>query len=252
MKKLFAIVAIAALMLGSSASAVPMFDIWQDVSGDGVKDTYLGTVEAYTGTESAADNYNFFSASAHPINGPTPEAYKSKMYMYDGPDGLSFGFFHNIDAGGNNYWNHVDWDISLMNMSSSFGLSDDGGLTQSEFSQVDPNTYSGRWAYRINTDGGVIKDLTPTDTYWEIMIDPLAFGDVQDWSMYSADGSVINLWNNPVGLPTGLGSTDHYELDTDAYTTFITKSAIPEPTSMLLFGLGVAGTLVHRRLRKNK
>jgi len=250
-KMMAALGIIVVLALSSSANAVPLYDVWHDTDGDGVKDNWLGRIEAYTGGLSSTANFNYFSASAHPINGPTPEAYKSKMYLYDGSDGFSFGFFHNIDAGGNNYWNHVRWEIDFTNMTSSLGLVDDNTPeNHGEIGIIKTGShYDAGWAYIRNTDGGVINGLTPTDPYWEIIIDPSHFGDIQEWQMYSGSGSSISLWTNPTGLPGGLGSGDDYHLATRAHTTFITP--VPEPATLILLGSGLlGGALIRRRKRR--
>lgn len=250
MKKLISIAIVLVFGFSMSAVASPLYDIWQDTDGDNVKDTYLGSVTAYSGGLNSYDNMAFGSASVHPVNGPTPEGRRSKMFLYNSSsDGLSFGFFHNVDNGGNQYWNRVRWNISFTGMNSAFGLSDDGGVVESEFSQVDAFNYMGNWNYINNTDGGMIKNLAPISSYWEIAIDPSEFGDVRDWGMYSGDGGVINLWNNPMAIPVGLGSNDTYTQATNAYTTYITNS-IPEPTTLLLVGAGLLGTGLIRRKRK--
>ncbi|UCE28879.1 MAG: hypothetical protein JSV85_06355 [Candidatus Bathyarchaeota archaeon] len=160
--------------------------VWQDTDGDGVKDNFLGQVHAYSGGLTGADNYNWFSASAHPIAGPTPVGYESKMYFYQGTDGLSLGMFHNIDAGGSPN-NVVNWDIDVTGTDADRFLSDDNLV---EFSETTPNHFDGAWHYWFNTDGGVIGNLTGN---WEIVITPNVWGDMSAWDIYSDDGSSIGL-----------------------------------------------------------
>lgn len=159
--------------------------VWQDTDSNGIKDTFLGHVYAYSGGLTAADNYDYYSASAHPIIGPTPVGYESKMYFYEGTDGLSFGMFHNIDVYGSPD-NIVHWDVDVTGTDADVFLSDDPG----EFSEAAPNHFDGDWHYWHNTDGGVIGDLIGN---WEIVITPIQWGDITSWDIYSADGSSISL-----------------------------------------------------------
>lgn len=252
MKRVTLSVLVLTLLLGSGVNA-SLFDVWHDTDFDGIKDTYLGTVSSYTGLMGSVANYNYFSASAHPVNGPAPMAYMSKMYMFEGTDGLSFGFFHNIDAGGNVYWNHVGWDFQFRNMTSAIGLVDDSSPEnrgEPGIVAIDAFNYHAGWAYALNTDGGIFNDLIPTKDYWEILIDPYMFGDIQQWGMYSGDGSFINLWNNPTPPPGSLAPVDDWGQpgDNRAFSAIITPHVIPEPTTLLLFGTGLlSGALVIRR-----
>lgn len=257
MKKIIGLSIMLVLALALTASTAPYYDIWQDTDFDGAKDTYLGSIQAYSGAISSTAYYNYFSASGHP-SAPVPEAYKSKMFLYSGSDGLSFQFIHNIDAGGNNYWNHVGWDFKFTNMNANIGLVDDGtpenhgepGIVGSG-----PGMFHSGWAYRVNSDGGLFNSLTATDAYWEIAIDPYMFGDIQEWQMYNGQGnSAMSLWTNPTALPAGLGSGDDYGHpgDNRAYTTYITTHVVPEPGTLLLLGMGLLGSglITRRKIKK--
>jgi hypothetical protein len=249
---------IMVFVLSVSLSATPLYNIWQDRNGDGLRDTWLGKVTAYNGGLSGWNNYNFAPSldSGDPINGPNPEAYKSKMYLYDGSDGLSLGFIHNIDMGGNNYWNHVRWDFTFSCIGATIGGVDDGipeGHGEVGIVSTGPNNYAAGWAYIYNTDGGVFN-LAPGGPYWEIHVNPDLFGAVDNWQMYSGDGSFINLWNRQYPIPfmdLGLHQDDFYgPRETGAYTTIITPT-IPEPATFLLFGCGLIGTgFIFRRRKK--
>ncbi len=253
MKKLFILCAIGLLACAGSAHAsISLFDVWQDTNNDGVKDSYLGQIQAFSGTESAVANYDYKSASYHQVNGPAAEAYKSKLFMYNGGDGLSFGFFHNIDGAGSQYWNHVKWDIDFLNLSPNLALVDDNTPENHGEIGMVPDLVTGGydcgWAYIRNTDGGVLNNLSPSDPYWEIIINPSEFGDVQEWMASSADGNDIRLWKNPTMIPSSVPDL-HYYKATNAYTTYI--SPVPEPATMILLGAGlIGGGLVARRKRK--
>ena len=51
----------------------------------------------FTGGYSAAENYDYYSNSAHIKKGPQPAAKVSKIYLFQGTDGLHLFFFHNCD-----------------------------------------------------------------------------------------------------------------------------------------------------------
>jgi len=170
--------------------------IWLDPNNTGVQEekNYLGFIVAYTGKKDAAANYNYYSASAHPIVGPTPSGFQTNVFFYEGPDSkLAFNLFSNIDAAGSTD-NQVDLDIFTTGNGKKDGvlLSDDdlelkylGGYGN------EGKQYQGRFHYWSNTDGGVIGPFSG-ETY-KIRVKFLATGDVQSARFYSANGYAFDL-----------------------------------------------------------
>ncbi|MCB9092953.1 MAG: hypothetical protein H6620_10385 [Halobacteriovoraceae bacterium] len=180
--------------------------LWLDFDGDGIEDQYGGTITAYKGSKSAQDNYNYYSASAHPLVGPDPEGFKSKIFFYeDGKGGLALNLIHNIDKieGDANYSgsadNQVQWQIvtSGNDRKDSVLLSDDQGeLKRAEYRQkqdipYDSNFYQGNWHYWNNTDGGVIGNFYGES--FRINVQAKVSGDNLEAVFYSATGSKIKL-----------------------------------------------------------
>jgi len=226
-----AVLVITGLPTLTIAESHPVIYVWQDTDGDGVKDAFLGSVLAYSGGLTGADNYNYYSASAHPVAGPTPVGYESKMYFYEGLDGLSFGMFHNVDEGGSPD-NEVLLDLDITGTNPDVLLSDDSG----ELSKPSSNHFDGEWSYGDNTDGGVIGVLDG-DT-WEIVITPIQWGDITTWDIYTADGSSINL--------------------NKTYTTYLTvipplAPAVPGTTPIgLIFLIGLLSVIAVITIRGRK
>src|SRR5690606_4616930 len=63
--------------------------------------TFLGDIVTYSGNLSAEANYNYYSASAHPLKGPDPTGYELHNFFYEGSDGLVLNFYGNIDSNDN-------------------------------------------------------------------------------------------------------------------------------------------------------
>lgn len=156
----------------------------------------LGEVSAFVGNISTADNYNYYSASAHPVHGPTPSGYQGNVFFYNGLDGLSLNFFFNVDGGGSSD-NQVKWDISTSG--NSFGdsilVADDPG--SDELTEIgilgEWKNYQGDWHYWYNTDGGAIGPFIGQD--FEIKVVMRDKGDVQDikfYSVFSTENGTIN------------------------------------------------------------
>ncbi|HEX4923053.1 MAG TPA: hypothetical protein VFV50_03170, partial [Bdellovibrionales bacterium] len=98
---------------GGSCVEGQTLGVWLDLNGDGSKagEPFLGSFVSYKGEKLAEENYNYYSASAHPIIGPAPGGYKSTFFFYEDARGLALTFFSNVDAGGSKD-NVVEWDIT--------------------------------------------------------------------------------------------------------------------------------------------
>ena len=135
------------LLLPNHAAAVPI-----DVYQGGV---FLGTVNPYSGTDTGAVNYNFFSASGHPIIGPSPADREAQIFFYDGSDGLNLTMIFGKDDSGV-FSQKVQWDIIVTGSTTNPGvrLVDDNTTETKEVG--DTNVFEGRWAFGNNTAGAVI------------------------------------------------------------------------------------------------
>ncbi len=172
-----------------------------DFNGNGMmdkEDKFLSYIKPFTGEQSAVENYQYNSYSAHPINGPTPKPYASQFYLYQQNNGdLSLQLFSNLDAGGSKGWVKVNHNIQVYNnnMKDVVLLSDDprkgnGELKMSASdsgSQI--NSYEARFRYIKNTDGGVIGPLVGDD--FKIAVQQIYNEDIKNSFFVSGQGKHI-------------------------------------------------------------
>ena len=156
-------------------------------------DRYSGEVVAYSGNISALDNYNYYSSSAHPVEGPKPKDYNINVFFYENSEGLYLNFFANRDIGGDNNW--VAFDINVEILGNTFNdaivLSDDAG----ELIKTANGIYKGRFNYLLNSDGGVIGPINIMDNF-EIKLRMLDSGNVTNARFYSANEDDFSLIDN--------------------------------------------------------
>jgi hypothetical protein len=168
--------------------------IWldPDKSGKLSDDNYLGSVVAYSGSTTAAVNYDYYSASAHPAVGPQPQGFETNVFFYSGSDGLALTLFSNIDeAGSTDNIVNLDVQISGNAKHDEVLLSDDGDEMALIKRLTDVTYYEGRFHYWRNTDGAVLGPLTGTD--YKIRVQFLSTGDIQNARFYSANGRTFTL-----------------------------------------------------------
>ena len=202
-------------------------------------DTLLGTITPYTGTDTGADNYNYYSASGHPINGPAPAYQEGQIFFYDGSDGLNFNAIFNVDSASNSP-GKVLWDITITGSTTNpiVRLSDDDG-TYGELAEVGDNAFRGKWYYNYNTDGGAIGELDGAK--WAVTIDPDYYYHVNSLKVFDSSGSYITLEVN---------TTDDILL-----TPADEPTPVHAPATICLMGFGMLGLLGtgvrHRRSNKS-
>ncbi len=140
---------------------VKRLSIFRDSNLNGIIDENeeLVEVNSFVGNLSAATNYIYSSASAHPIIGPTPGGFAGNVFLYEGNDSLTLNMFFNVD----------------------------NGAELSEVNNCDENydkKYSGKWHYWTNTDGDIIGPFSGTE--FEIKVKMLIKGDVNDINFHSS------------------------------------------------------------------
>lgn len=171
--------------------------IWLDPDQSGVlkDENFKGSIVSYSGNDSGAENYNFYSDSAHPIIGPSPFGYEAQIFFFDGSDGLSLNFYANIDKGGSSD-NEMNVDIEVLNnnLADKMILSDDEGEFKQISQEETSSSYEGRFHYWTNTDGGVLGPLVGENFKLQFKFN--ATGDVNTANFYSAGGGSISLSEN--------------------------------------------------------
>jgi hypothetical protein len=196
---------------------------------------YKGTIQAYSGTDPAAVNYDYFSHSGHPTEGPNLRYNRGELFFYDGAEGTTFNVIFNKERepGDPPTSGLVSWNLFTANNGDlSVILSDD----KNELKQPYPNVFKGRWEWRNNTDGGIIGPFTPD---WALLIDPKEYDRLDALRVFSADGKRFNL-----NLHTGPRGT----------MLFVLSGTIPVPetgSTLLLGALGfitVASAAQSRKL----
>ncbi len=216
----------------SDAEAIPI-----SISQGG---TYLGTINPFTGGITGAANYNYFSWSAHPINGPSPVENEAQIFMYDGSDGLNFTTVFSKEDSNNVGAGSVYWDISITGSTTGTDvrLTDDG----SELTELSPDLFRGRWSYNNrNTDGGVIGEIG--GDAWTITIDPIIYTNINTLKVFGNSGSFLSL-----------------NLNTDITGEIVLAAAAeptptPEPATIALLGIGIlglAGGAARRRMNQKE
>ncbi len=182
-----------------------------DKDGDGLGDTEPVEIISYKGQYTNADNYNYYSWSAHPHIGPNPDGYKSHAFLYEGPDGLSFQFYFNKDKVQGEQYNGSPNSVVKLDILTEGNHFDDAVILADDKNELKykgesngKNLYEGRFHYWYNTDGGVIGPFNGED--YKITVKPIESYELykvngknerrdafNGATFYSADGTVVEL-----------------------------------------------------------
>lgn len=224
-KHLAGLAVLSILSMAVTANAIPI-----TVSQGGVE---LGIIDSFSGGLSGAHNYNYHNSTNHVVNGPTAFNMQGQIFFYEGSDGLSFNtVLGSIGSGPNG---QVDWDITITGSTTdpTVLVSDDQRVHELRESSTN-NLFYGRWDYYQRAgDGGVIGELGGNS--WTITIDQLAYAGITSLMAYGTTNSI---------------SLD-MDLTKDIVFSVATNPSVPEPTTMLLFGAGLAG-FAGTRIRSKK
>lgn len=236
------IVGTLVLGLSQGASALPI-----NVFESPDLTTAVGSVGTIDTSETGSDHYNYFSASGHPA-GVELAPFKSNIWVHHDDrtsDSFSFGFiFSEEGTSGDGSGNSADFAFRIVNSDTSVFVSqsDDPG----EATETAPGAFSGTFSYNdVNTDGIMVSGITGTD--WTVIIDSVDFGEVNEWAAANGNagesdlsltlGSEYRL--TPLDVPSGANvDPDLPPIDT-----------VPEPGTLGLIGMGLAGLWLVRRRR---
>ena len=147
----------------------------------------LNEFSVYQGTDSALDNYDYYSSSAHPLIGPTPQARVAQFFIYQNDDGYYLNFVVDEDnsstTGGAIAGSVVVTDNSDVD---DLVIADEGSeVTASTVSSTEAR-YDFSFNYARNTDGFVIGPISGVSLKIQVQID--SSSNVDTMGFYAADG----------------------------------------------------------------
>lgn len=205
-----------------------------------------GTFTAYSGSASAAANFNYTYPGSNPTIGPLNVGGEEQLFFYQQTTTGELHFNTIFRNGGGGSTRYLNWDIQVLHAvgspPSAVVVDDlvDGELFVSG-SGSGTTSFAGRWVWIHSfTDGGVIGPLVGN---WEVRINPvnvLNGPDAYDGGVGTEDLAVY-----------GSGSTTPIGLAKNLQQIIFRPVAVPDPGStVLLVGLGLAGLLAARRQRR--
>lgn len=230
-RRLMFYVAFAMVFSVGSAQAI-LLDVFK-TSGSGASfSNPVGQISTIDTAQTAAQHYNFFSASGHPSGVPLgPNAANVWVHQNTNNGDLGFGFIFGQD-GNATPTNTASLNFRVVNSATplSVVVSDDPG----EAVETLPDTFVGNFIYGNNSDGIMIDGLSGSFT---IILDSVDFGSITTWNAASGDSSHLSLELGEEYRITLAG-----ELPSGAPVT-----GVVEPGTLMVFGAGLFSMGLMRR-----
>jgi hypothetical protein len=211
-------------LLAGQSIATPIYVLQNDV--------LLGTIQSYKGDLSPQDNHIDNQGFAI---GPEEEQFKGNIFIYeDNFNNLSFNYVFDMDTNPNSPGTVVgraNWDITVSSHSDANKLDADEFRELVEDGSMDDLFHANHAWFEGYADAGVIGYLAGD---WTVTIEQLNYSNLNGLNAYSADGS--NIWLD-------LNYTKNIVL------TSANPSLVPEPASIVLFGIGLLGFLGVKKIK---
>jgi len=179
--------------------ASPLVDIWD--TSDPANPFLAATVGMIETAQNGQQHYNYFSASAHPIDvavGPlTANTWIQNDTRNGIETGISFGFTFGKDNNAPTNRATLNFRITDSTTDPFVSQSDDPG--EAVETPAGSDAFLGSFYYGVNTDGIDVSGISGPE--WCVTVDAVDFGVVNEWR--ATDGTDLGTRSDDFGLTLG-------------------------------------------------